>query len=174
MLSPRSACRLRFANTCLPCKPAGALPHCASILCPQLGGAYLLRALGAQRSQGTAVLKLSSSPAPGKALGVQWVQRWHVGHTTSVQPVHHTGPVLEGPTLGSGLCCCRLEMLKDIRPRSPRFHSTPGWVPPCRAGMQSQERTQGSADPEAPTQGWPTLSTGLPVIVLALLNHNHS
>lgn len=96
MLSPRSAFRLRFRQHLPPlqaCWSTAALcQHFVS-----LGGAYLLRAFGAQRSQGTAVLKLSSSPAPGKALGVQWVQRWHVGHTTSV---HHTGPRSGGPHTG--------------------------------------------------------------------------
>ena len=64
-------------------------------------------------------------------------------------------PVLEGPTLGSRLCCCHLEMLKDIRPRSLRFHSTPGWLPALQGQYAEPGENPGICRPRGPHSGPP-------------------
>ena len=98
----------------------------------------------------------------------------HGAHHECAASASHRPPFWRAPHWVQGSAVAVLKCLKifDPGPRVFTLHQA-GFLP-CRASMQSQERTRGSADPEAPTQGWPTLSTGLPVIVLALLNHNHS
>lgn len=62
-------------------------------------------------------------------------------------------PVLGGPTLDSRLCCCHLEMLKDIPPRSPHFHSTPGRVPALQGRYAEPGETPGICRPRGPRSG---------------------
>ena len=73
-----------------------------------------------------------------------------------------------------GSAVALLKCLKIFDPGPHVFTLHQAGFLPCRAGMQSQERTRESAEPGAPAQGRPTLSAGPPVIVSALLNHNHS
>lgn len=86
----------------------------------------------------------------------------------------HRPPFWGAPHWIQGSAVAILKCLKIFHPGPHIFTLHQAGFLPCRAGMQSQERPRGSVDPEAPAQGQPTLSVGLPVIVLALLNHNHS
>lgn len=115
----------------------------------------------------------SSWKSPRGTVGAAPARGAHQLHEC-VASAWHRPPFWRAPHWVQGSAVALLKCLKIFDTGAHIFTLHQAGFLPCRASMQSQKRTQGSADPEAPAQGQPTFSTGPPVIVLALLNHNHS